>query len=165
MCSRVSETIRQLLTLIIIILFIILLFCSKLASCTNVSALLHALASLTTSHQQHVGDSLTLSDDEETLPITSYLCQWKAPRKRMESNLPISEAVFQKHVYGRQRKYELKPIGDFDPRPVELRGKSTEHLETKVRGQGLGVSLISDKDCRCWSTTTEQPHTPVLPTK
>ena len=78
--------------------------------------------------------------------------------------MPISEAVFQKHVYGRQRK----PIEDFDPRPLELCGKSMEHLKTylsKVRGQGLGVSLLFDEECRCWSTTTKQPLAPVLPTK
>ena len=82
--------------------------------------------------------------------------------------MPMSKAVFQKHVYGRQRKHELKPIEDFDPQPIELRGKSMEHLKTflsKVRGQGLGVSLLFDEDCRCWSTTTQQPLTPVLPTK
>ena len=165
MCSRVGKTIRQLLPFIN---FLYQFFCSKSASCTHVSALLHALASLTSSHRQHVSDSPTQSDDEEALPITSYLCQWNAPRKRKESNMPISEAVFQKHVYGRQRKRELKPIEDFDPRPVELRGKSTQHLKmflSKVRGQGLGVSLLFDEECRCWSTTTEQPLTPVLPTK
>ena len=65
--------------------------------------------------------------------------------------MPISKAVFQKHVYNRQRKHELNPIEDFDPRPVELRGKSMEHLETflgKVQGQGLRVSLLFDEDCR-----------------
>ena len=130
--------------------------------------LLHALASLTSSHQQHVGDSLALPDDEEALPVTSYLCQWNAPRKRKESNMPISEAVFQKHVYGRQHKHKLKPIEEFDPRPVELRGKTIEHLKTllgKVRGQGLGISLLFDEECRCWSSSVEQPLTPVLPTK
>ena len=82
--------------------------------------------------------------------------------------MPISDAVFHKHVYGRQRKRELKPIEEFDPRPVDLRGKSKEHLKIfldKVRGQGLGVSLLFDEACRCWSTTMEQPLTPVLPTK
>ena len=44
--------------------------------------------------------------------------------------MPISKHVFQKHVYNRQRKHELNPIEDFDPRPVELRGKSMEHLNT-----------------------------------
>ena len=156
--GRVDKTVRILLTYHS--------FCSKSASCTHVSALLHALASLTATHQQH--DSPALSDDEEAFPITSFLCQWNAPRKRKESKTPISEAVFQKHVYGRQRKNKLKPIEDFDPRPVELRGKSTELLKTflsKVRGQGLGVSLLFDEECRCWSTTAEQPLAPVLPTK
>ena len=74
------------------------------------SALLHALASLTVAHIQHVGDIPVPLDDGEALPITSYLCQGNEPRKRKESNMPISEAVFQKHVYGRQRKRELKPI-------------------------------------------------------
>ena len=82
--------------------------------------------------------------------------------------MPISDAVFQKHIYGRQRKHELKAIEDFDPRPVDLRGKSKERLSTflsNVRGQGLGVSLLFDEDYRCWSTETEKPLTPVLPMK
>ena len=80
----------------------------------HVSALLHALASLTPACEQNVQDS----SDEEALPITSYLCKWNAPRKRKESNLPISQASFMKHVYGRERKHQLKPVEDFDPRPV-----------------------------------------------
>lgn len=60
-----------------------------------------------------IRDSGNVSSDEETaLPITSYICQWNAPRKRKESNLPVSEAVFHKHVYGRQRKNELRPMED-----------------------------------------------------
>ena len=135
----------------------------KSASCTHVSALLHALAALTPASDQNIQDS----SDEEAIPITSYLCQWNAPRKRKESNLPISQAPFMKHVYGRQRKHELKPLEDFDPRPVDLRGKANDHLETflgKVRGQGLGVSLLLDRECRCWSGDVNQPLTPVLPT-
>ena len=60
-----------------------------------------------------------------------------------------------KHVYGRQRKHELKPLEDFDPRPVELCGKAKDHLAKfldKVRGQGLGVSLLLDKESQCWSS-------------
>ena len=82
--------------------------------------------------------------------------------------MPMSEAVFQKHVYGRQRKHELKPIEEFDPRPVELHRKTIEHLKTllgKVRGQGLGISLLFDEECRCWSSSVERPLTQVLPTK
>ena len=131
------------------------------------SALLHALSSLTAGHQQDVGSSPALSE-EEALPVTSYLCQWNAPRKRKESAMPISKTTFRKHVYGRQQKHELKPIEDFDPRPIELRGKSTELLNTflgKVQGQGLGVSLLFDKEGRCWSSMVEEPHTPNMPTK
>ena len=139
---------------------------SNSASCTHVSALLHALASMTANHTVQV--PTPVSDEEESAPITSYLCQWNVPHKRKESNMPISDAIFHKHVCGRQRKHELKPIEDFDPRPVDLRGKSKELLNTflsKVRGQGLGVSLLFDEDCRCWSTEVEKPLTPVLPTK
>ena len=72
-----------------------------------------------------------------------------------------------KHVYGRERKHQLKPLEDFDPCPVELRGKVNDHLETflaKVRGEGLGVSLLLDKESRCWSSDVSLPLTPVLPT-
>ena len=74
-------------------------------------------------------------------------------------------------MYGRQRKRELKPIEDFDPRPVKLRGKSNEHLKTLLgkviisREADIGISPLFDEECRCWSTTSEQPLTPVLPTK
>ena len=149
-----------------ILLFYYLFSPSKSASCTHVSALLHALASLSSPvNQQHIDVS---SDEEAPLHITSYLCKWNAPSKRKESRLPIVEAVFQKHVYGRQRKHELKSMEDFDPRPVDQRGQSKEHLKTflgKVRGQGLGVSLLFDEECRCWSSCTEKPLTPQLPTK
>lgn len=72
-----------------------------------------------------------------------------------------------KHVYGRERKHQLKPLEDFDPRPVELRGQAKDHLVKflgRVRGQGLGVSLLLDEECRCWSSCVNQPLTPVLPT-
>ena len=35
----------------------------------------------------------------------------------------------------------------------------------KVRGQGLGVSVLFDEKCRCWSANLESPQSPVLPTK
>lgn len=116
-------------------------------------------------HQQPNQDT---EEEEESLPITSYLCQWIAPLKRKESNIAVSKAVFQKHVYGRQQKHQLKPIDDFDPRPTEERGKTKILLEkflANVRGQGLGVSLLFDKESRCWSTSHEQPLIPALPTR
>ena len=107
-------------------------------------------------------------EDEPALPVTSFLCQWKAPKTRKESNLPISQTEFQKHIYGRQRKYERNSLEDFDPRPPELRGKTKDRLVTflkDVQGQGLGVSLLFDEKCRCWSSSAETPASPVLPTK
>ena len=136
------------------------------ASCTHISALLHALASLTPAV---IGTGSDASDEDETsLPITSYLCQWNAPKKRKESNLTVTEAAFKKHVYGRERKHELKPMADFDPRPEELRGKASTHLKTflgNVRGLGLGVSLLFDEECRCWTGKVGEAISPTLPTK
>ena len=57
---------------------------------------------------------------------------------------------------------------DFDPRPSELRGKAKDNLKvflSKVQGQGLGVSLLFDKECRCWSGSTENSLSPALPSK
>lgn len=109
-----------------------------------------------------------MDEEEEPLPITSFACQWKPPRKRKESNLQITEASFQKHVYGRERKHQLLSLADFDPRPIEFRGTTNERLKDflgKVRGKGLGISLLFDSECRCWSTTSEQSLPPQLPDK
>ena len=148
------------------LIFFVLDF-SKSASCTHVSALLHALASLSppglNPHAQNIS-----SDEETALPVTSYLCKWNVPRKRKESSITISESVFHKHVYGRQRKHELKSLEDFDPRPVQLRGKAEGSLIKflgKVRGQGLGVSLLRDNESRCWSINEGTSIPPTLPTK
>ena len=76
-----------------------------------------------------------------------HLCRWNAPRKRKESNLPVSQASFMKHIYRHQQKHQLKPLEDFDPHPVELRGKAKDDLAKllgKVRGQDLDVSLLQN---------------------
>lgn len=139
----------------------------KSASCTHVSGLLHALVSLAPSEFQLPGFEENISDDE-VLPITSYACQWKIPRKRKESALHMSEATFHKHVYGRERKRNLKPLETFDPRPSEFKGTAGANLPTlldKVRGKGLAISLLLDPKTRCWSgdTSTAQPMQLQLP--
>ncbi len=71
-------------------------------------------------------------------------------------------------MYGRQRKHQLKPLQDFDPRPVDLRETANENLKDflkKVHGQGLGVSLLKDEQSRCWSNSFGTYLAPVLPTK
>lgn len=78
------------------------------------SGLLHALVATGMSHTITfaTGTQDTNSDIntfEECLPITSFACAWKQPRKRKESNMKITEVSFQKHVYGHQIKHELLP--------------------------------------------------------
>ena len=59
----------------------------------------------------------------------------------------------------------------FDPRPSELRGNASDQMRSflgKVKGKGLGVSLLFDSDCRCWSTTADcatNALSPQLPSK
>ena len=55
-----------------------------------------------------------LQDDEEEtpLPITSYPCQWKIPRKRKESTLLMSSATFYKHTYGKQKTGTFQSMED-----------------------------------------------------
>ena len=56
-------------------------------------------------------------------------------------------------------------------RPIELRGNANDQMQSfldRVKGLGLGVSLLFDTDCRCWSDTADpdtDDHTPQLPSK
>ena len=60
------------------------------------------------------------------LPVTSYACKWNVPKKRKFSALRMSEATFEKHVYGKEKRRSLKPLEEFDPRPIKLRGTANE---------------------------------------
>ena len=82
----------------------------KSVTCTHVSALLHALVAMTPTHLK---PGPSRCDVDEDLPVTSYPCQWKEPRKRKQSNLNISDAKVEKHM---QRKLNLLPLEEFDPR-------------------------------------------------
>ena len=82
----------------------ILLFRNS-ASCTHVSALLHALVLLTSSQfQLRPNESITLDHLDDETPITSLPCQWKPPKKRKESTLPIAHIKFEKYTYGKSKK-------------------------------------------------------------
>ena len=65
------------------------------------SAVLHALADLTPKRAIQLEHP---EDGDEALPVTSRLCRWNVPRKRKESSIAMSEAVFQKHDYFRPNK-------------------------------------------------------------
>ena len=111
------------------------------------------------------------STEEEVLPVTSYACKSK---KRKVSTLPMSEATFRKHIYGREMKRCLKPLEEFDPRPIELRGTTNERLPElldKLRGKSLSISLSLDSKTRSWNLKDHQDHRdtvsldPELPSK
>ena len=95
---------------------------------------------------------------QEELPITSFSCWWNVPRKRKESTAKFIDISFQKHVYGCQRKHTLKLVSNFDPRPAEHRGTAPALLENflaTVKGRGLGVSVLLDKDTSVWKDEEE----------
>ena len=69
-------------------------FNRKSASCTHVSALLHGLLSISPRNCNSRSED---TEEDDTLPCTSYLCQWKPPRKRKESC--VSEA----HIWKRKK--------------------------------------------------------------
>ena len=106
---------------------------------------------------------------DKNLPVTSYACQWKPPRKRKQSNLAISEAKFVKHVYGKTSRRSFESIEDFDPRPVEYRSTASLNLPDlldKIRGEQLCISLLLDPSfCHDYETSSSETTqlAPVLP--
>ena len=81
-------------------------------------ALLHALASLTAPQFSLALTNSVDCPDEEAVPIISLPCRWKLPKKRKESTMPMSVAIFTKHAYDKTKKRKLEPLEDFDPRPM-----------------------------------------------
>ena len=97
-----------------------------LASCTHVSAVLHALVAATfVDFTIKLTSSVSVPED---LPGISYPCQWKAPRKSKENTLRLADAVFEKHVYGKGKKRRLAPLEDVDPRPAKFKGTARHSL-------------------------------------
>ena len=114
---------------------IIIIAFRESASCTHISALLHALVAMRPGPESGTPVSAPLttgdSDDDENLPVMSFTCQWKAPRKRKESTLKFADTNFAKHVYGWERKHHWKSITDFDPRLIEHRGTAPRLMQGK----------------------------------
>jgi len=136
----------------------------KSARCTHILALLHALVSLTASQFQlrPTGvPEVLLGAGDGIVPVTFQACRWKQPR----SITSLAEAAFEKHVYGEEKKRKLKPLEDFDPRPVEFRGtvhtRLPAHLE-KFRGEHLCISLLFDEHFHYWDGANSVAE-PTLP--
>ena len=73
----------------------------------------------------------------------------------------MSEAVFEKHEYSKQRKRKIKLVEDYDPRPPQFRGTASDRLPAlldEIRSEQLCVSLLFDKKCCHWNGVDDQHH-------
>lgn len=103
------------------IIELLMVYCRKSASCTHVSAVLHALSGMKQTFDLPPSNLPELDDNDVLLlPCTSKPCVWKEPRSRKESNLCVSDAVFEKHDYSKPVKQKIRQLKDYDPRPSEL---------------------------------------------
>ena len=118
------------------------------ASCTHVSALLHAVVAATFT-KFTIRPTSSASNSEEDLLVTSYPCQRKVPKKRKQSTLCFTDSVFEKHVYGKVKRRRLEPLEDFDPRPDKFKGTAKNSLPAllnDLRGEELCISLLLDSN-------------------
>jgi hypothetical protein len=107
----------------------------------------------------------TLDDEEETTSVTSQLCQWKIPKQRKESDLPMSAAVFEKHDYRKNEKRKVSLTEDFDPRPLEFRGNAKFLLPNflkSVQSESLGISILLDPQHCHVPTPASAPNLPSI---
>jgi len=108
-------------------------------------------------------DSTANADDHnassvQPVPVTSLECQWNKRRRRKNNKAEVSNVAFKKHVYGRQRKHQLEPINDFDPRPEEYKNTASQKLQgflEAMKGKDLGVSVLFDESLRIWEKDAE----------
>ena len=90
----------------------------------------------------------------------------KGPGKQKEIALKTSESTIEKHVYRRVRRYERKPLENYDPCPTECVGKIKDRLPAlldRVRGKGLLISLLFDTST-CYWDTDNVPESYEMPT-
>ena len=68
--------------------------------------------------------------------------------------MKMSEATFEKHIYGRTEKRKFSSLGGFDPRPPQYQGTALmPNLLNKVRGKGLCISLFLDPSTQHWRSS------------
>lgn len=123
----------------------------KSASCTHVSAVLHALSGLQPAFFSLKPNLPPASIEDDDISVTSRPCQWKHPKKRKESTLRIAEATFVKHDYSKPTKRKVASVEEFDPRPPEFRGTASQRLPEllqELKHEHLCISLLYDPECR-----------------
>lgn len=150
----------------------VLLHFRQSASCTHVSAVLHALEGLKKPLPIQPecapvpNSSEIIEDDQTSVPCTSLPCKWVVPKTRKESTQQISTAVFKKHERDKPVKRQIALLEDFDPRPPEYRGNAQSfvpELLKKVKGDHLGISVLLDAEYIEESEKVQQPSSYNLP--
>lgn len=125
------------------------LFIRMSASCTHVSALLHALMAATFI-KFTIRPTSSVSSLEEDLAVTSYSCQWKAPKQCKQSTLNFADSVFVKYVYGKVKKRQLVPLENFDSHSDKFKGTVKNFLPAllnDLHGEELCISLCLTPIC------------------
>ena len=67
----------------------------------------------------------------------------------------MSQAKFQKHVYGKEKQYTIQPLEMFDPRPTEFKGTATACLRQFIENteeKCSCVSLLFDELTQVWKS-------------
>ena len=75
----------------------------------------------------------------------------------------MSQAKFQKHVYGKEKQYAIQPLETFDPRPTEFKGTATACLRQFIentKGKCSCVSLLFDESTQVWKTQAADEKIP-----
>ena len=148
-------------------LLILIDMCRMSASCTHISALLHALAALcSTSFQLQPNLPSTSYTETEQTPssVTSLPCQWKALKAKKDSTLQIASTSFEQHDYGKPVTRKIKLLEDFDPRPPEFRGQIQSRIPAfleSMKGEQLFISFLLDstlQKSQIERNTREQRH-------
>ena len=130
--------------------------CRMSASCTHVSALLHALAALSSTSFQlqpnlpSTSSTETEATETEPTPVTSLPCQWKAPKAKKDSILQIASTSFEQHEYRKPVMRKIKLLEDFDPRPPQFRGQIQSRMPAfleSVKGEQMSISFYLTPHC------------------
>ena len=147
---------------------LLIVYYRKSASCTHVSAVLHGVCGMKQTFDSTLSNLAEHYDDNDELALlcTSQLCVWKEPRSRKESNLRVSDAVFEKHDYSKPVKRKIHQSNNYDPRPSQFKGTACGELPEllkKIKSSNVGVSLLLDSECIESQSALLQPRGYDLP--
>ena len=77
----------------------------------------------------------------------------------------MSQAKFEKHVYGKKRQYDVQPLEMFDPHPTEFKSTATASLRKFIettKGKCSCVSLLFDEPMPVWKQQSHVNETSIV---